>query len=441
MMRLPWNRRTAQRVHRLDGADAKILGMTRAQIGIVSVVLTLLGGWAMFKKAEIATALRAGTPISAEFPRQYKLDPHASKVKIAGVPVGVVTGVERSEAGTTVDMKIDGEARDALGTEPSAAIRPTTLLGGGSISVYVELIPGGDPGTFRGMIPVERTQIPVELDRVLEVLTDEPLAGMRTSIRELDETLAAGGADALGSLLDQAPGTLVPAAEVLGALRGKDGDDLSDIVVGLGSLARQLTKEEGRVETLASGADSFAGTLDRRRDDLRASVAALPGALGQTQDTLAGLDGTLERLSTVSRPAVPAVEALTDVLRSATPVLAEARPLVAEARPLVADLRPVLEGLAPLIGDATQIVGDVGGPVMDRVRNPIITSVNSPFRGSTSKLYEELAYMLTGLDGIAKITDRNGAAINFNPGFNDETLGGLPFPSPLSGHNDPEAGE
>lgn len=440
-MRLPWTRRTAERTHRLDAADAKILGMTRAQIGVVSVVLTLLASWAMFKKAEIATALRAGTPISAEFARQYKLEPHASKVKIAGVPVGVVTGVERGEAGTTVDMKIDGEARDALGTEPSAAIRPSTLLGGGSISVYVELVPGGDPGTFRGTIPVERTQIPVELDRVLEVLTEEPLNGLRTSVRELGETLDAGGAEAMGSLFDRAPATLGPAAEVLQALRGNDGDDLGDVVVGLESLARHLTEEDGRVETLVSGAGSLAGTLDRRREDLRITVSALPSALRQTQGTLAGLDGTLSRLSSVSKPAVPAIEALTDVLRTATPVLAEARPLVAEARPLLADLRPVLEGLAPLISEATQVVEDVRGPVIDRVRNPIIDTVNSPFRGSSTRLYEELAYMLTGLDGIGKITDRNGAAINFNPGFNDETPGGLPFPSPLSGHNDPEAGE
>ena len=439
-MRVRSKRGARARADRRLAGDQRVLGLTRVQIGLVAVALTIVASWAMFSKARILTALRPGTQVSAEFATQYKLVPYASKVKVAGVPVGVVTGVEPSQDGVQVDMKIGGDARDALGTEPSAAIRPVTLLGGGSISVYVELIPGGDPGPFRGVIPAARTSLPVELDRVLEVLTDEPLAGLRTSVQQLDETLRNGGVEAVDALLADAPQSLVPAGEVLDALRGADGDDLSDVVVGLEALAARLAASEDRTDALLSGAESLASTLEHRSGELRQAIAAMPSALGHATGALAGVDEALDRLERVSSPMVPALNALTAVLRDAAPVLLEARPLALEARPMVADLAVVLEQLVPIVGDGTQMVRDVSGPVIDRVRNPIITTLNSPFRGSPDLLYQELAYMLTGLDGIAKITDPNGAAINFNPGLNDETLGGLPIPSPLSSHNDP-AGE
>jgi phospholipid/cholesterol/gamma-HCH transport system substrate-binding protein len=438
MMRKPWKRREKARTDRRVAGDQKILGMTRVQVGIVSVILTLAAGWAMFSKARIMTALRPGTHVSAEFTEQYKLVPYASKVKIAGVPVGLVTGIDPTEDGVLVDMKVDGDAREALGSEPSAVIRPVTLLGGGSISVYVELIPGGDPGTFEGSIPIERTSLPVELDRVLEVLTDEPLSGLRTSVYELDETLGNGGAGALGALLDGAPDALVPAGEVLDALRGADGDDLSDVVVGLEALAARLAESEDRTDALLTGIDSLAGTLQRHSGALRQAVATLPSALTHTRGTLVGLDEALDRLERVAAPLVPAVDALTAALRVAAPVLAEARPLAVDARPMVADLSAVLDQLVPIVSDGTQIVRDVSGPVIERIRNPIISTLNAPFRDSPDLLYQELAYMLTGLDGIAKITDFNGAAINFNPGLNEETIGGLPLQSPLSNHNDPK---
>jgi phospholipid/cholesterol/gamma-HCH transport system substrate-binding protein len=440
MMRVRSKRGARARADRRLAGDQRLLGLTRVQVGLVAVALTIVASWAMFSKARILTALRPGTQVSAEFARQYKLVPFASKVKVAGVPVGVVTGVEPSDGGVRVEMKIDGDARDALGNEPSAAIRPVTLLGGGSISVYVELIPGGDPGSFHGVIPAERTSLPVELDRVLEVLTDEPLAGLRTSVQQLDETLRNGGTEAVDGLLADAPQSLVPAGEVLDALRGSDGDDLSDVVVGLESLAERLAASEDRTDALLTGADSLASTLERRSGELRQAIATMPSALDHATGALVGVDEALDRLERVSSPMVPALNALTAVLRDAAPVLLEARPLALEARPMVADLTVVLEQLVPIVSDGTQMVRDVSGPVMDRVRNPIITTLNSPFRDSPDLLYQELAYMLTGLDGIAKITDPNGAAINFNPGLNDETLGGLPIPSPLSGHNDP-AGE
>ncbi|MPY81461.1 MAG: MCE family protein, partial [Actinophytocola sp.] len=59
-------------------------------------------------------------------------------------------------------MKLDNGTLDKLGTEPSARIRPTTLLGG---NYYVHLEHGGAEGAFDDeTIPLTRTTSPpVEL--------------------------------------------------------------------------------------------------------------------------------------------------------------------------------------------------------------------------------------------------------------------------------------
>ena len=117
---------------------------TPFRLGLIVVVIAALVGTALFSRAQILTTLRPGDVIAVEFPEQYQLKSYLTKVKVAGVPVGTVVDVDRTGRGTAlVDLKVDNGVVDRLGTTPSAAIRPTTLLGG---NYYVDLKPGGTPG-------------------------------------------------------------------------------------------------------------------------------------------------------------------------------------------------------------------------------------------------------------------------------------------------------
>jgi phospholipid/cholesterol/gamma-HCH transport system substrate-binding protein len=324
---------------------------------------------------------------------------------------------------------VSKDVRRKLGAAPSAAIRPTTLLGG---NYYLELKPGGDPGTFTGIIPVARTTVPVELDRVLERVGPEQRKGIQTFIGQFDKTLRPEGSTAAKSLVASAPATLVPAGTVLQALRGNRPDtDLSDLVSGLSSTARVLTAQKQQLDSLLTDAAGTTATLAQRRDDLATTLREAPATLASTRSGLTALDHTLEQVRLTAPQARAAVQSATALLAKAGPVLEQARPLLADLRPLAANLRPILQGLTPLVTSATGVVGDVNGATIKRLQGPILSTVLSPYRGSTP-FYQELAYMVAGLDATSDMVDRNGATIAFDPGLGIQSLGGTALKDPLS---------
>jgi len=74
-------------------------------------------------------------------------------------------------------LKVQNGIRALLGSAPTVVIRPTTVLGG-------NLLRGAglrwDPGEFTSdAIPVNRTRLPVELDRLLSAIRRTPSAGCK----------------------------------------------------------------------------------------------------------------------------------------------------------------------------------------------------------------------------------------------------------------------
>ena len=202
---------------------------TKLQLGVLWLVVTLLAGSVLMNKQNLLLSMRRGDTITAEFSSRYKLAPVVSKVEVAGVKVGQITAVsELDGGGSAVEMKLDPGTLDALGSKPRAAIRPATFLGGPGLSAYVELTPGGDTGRLEsGRIPKDRTQVPVEFDRVNEILQDTAREGLQTTVAGFDAALANGGKEALGSVLTDAPPALAPTGRVLDALGGSRGRGLA----------------------------------------------------------------------------------------------------------------------------------------------------------------------------------------------------------------------
>src|SRR4051794_36948711 len=100
-------------------------------IGTIFVAVVLALFLILFSKDKIATLIRGGETISVHFPGDFKLRADISEVKTAYVPVGVVKSVDREDDGTAmVQVKVDDDVVDTLGSAPTATVRATTLLGG-----------------------------------------------------------------------------------------------------------------------------------------------------------------------------------------------------------------------------------------------------------------------------------------------------------------------
>ena len=403
------------------------------KLGVAFVILALVAGVGLFQKNRIMTTIRPGATIPIVFAQDYRLREFVSKAKVAGVPVGTVSSVERRRDGLTeVQVKVSGDIPRKLGTAPSAVIRPTTLLGG---DYYVELEFGGQRGNFTGTIPLERTKIPVELDKVSAALQPDARAGLQSTVRNLDGTLANGGTEALRGVTSTAPGTLGPAAGVFNGLQGTNPrTDLPQLVQGLEATSRVLADRQHDLGGVVDDLRVTTDVLDHRSDDMATALDGMPQTLESTDRGLDRLHKTIGKLKDTADPARPVVRELDTTLAKLDPVLVKARPVVNELRTVLYEARPLVGQLSPVSQQLTSVLDDVRGPVLDRVNGPVLNTINSPFKGtgiyagsgSDRPFYQELAYMAANLDR-ATMADKNGSVISFLAGAGPGSVAGLPI--------------
>ena len=396
------------------------------KLGAGFLVGVLVIGWAVFNKAQITTWLTPGETVKVHFADNYRLRPYFSQAKISYVPVGLVTGIDELDDKTAVvTVKVYGDNRDKLGSEPSAIIRPTTLLGG---NYFIDLIPGGDPGKFTGQeIPIERAKLPVELDKVTRALQPDALAGTKGMIPKLDDTLKDGGTAALQRLVADVPSSLQPTGVVLDALQGNDkAHDLTSVVHGLEATARELSEPKGRLDSILTDLAATSAVFGNRSADFSTTLDELPGALHSADRGLHRLDTTLDVLRDSADDIRPTAKELDRALGRLDPVIRRARPVVSDLRDVLHDAKPVVQRLVPAVRSANDVVDDFHGPVLDRVNGPISDLLLNGYKGrgpyaqtgSDKKLYQELGFGVADLDRATNMS-RNGGSLPFEP---------IPFP-------------
>jgi len=407
----------------------------KARHGLILIVVVLLVTLGLAFKSQIKARVKPGDTITAEFSENYNLKPYTSKVKMAGLQIGIVTKIDYTDHDTAlVTMKVDSDAAENFGDAPSARIAPLTILGG---QYSVEISHGGD-GAFAGAtIPVARTAVPVELDKVLAALPENTRAATQGTVKKLNKTLADGGGKGLRGLLDQAPTTLPPAGTFVDALRGLHPQhDLTDVVSYLQDAAQVLDKNSGVVDQMLVDLDTTTGVLAASSGDLATTIDGMPETLKATDAGVTKLNGTLTKLgesTTKLKPTINKLDPLLDVLE---PTLVEALPTVKKLPPLLQDARVIVNQLVPTSVVARKLVNDVRGPVLDRVNGPIIDYLGHTWHGKAggpyehsgggiqaeNKMYEELAYMIVNLDRSSMTQDPQGTLLNFQAGVGTSTL-------------------
>ncbi len=407
--------------------------MSELRLGVIFVIVAVVAGLLLFQKQRIMTSIKPGETISADFARHHRITAFQAPVKIAGVPIGSVTTIKRLDNGTTrIGLKVKGDSLKLMGTAPTVAIRPATLLGG---NYYIDLVPGGRRGEFHGTIPISRTEIPVELDRIAAALNQPAREGIRTSIRDLGSTLDEDGRTALQDLSANAPKTLAPAADVLAATRGTSpGSDLPRLVRGFEATSRVLSERNGELDSSVRNLAKATAVLDSRRNDMRESLTDMPDTLESTDKMLSKLRTTLHTLEETSDDIRPSVRELDNLLEDLDPVLVKARPVIRDLRVVARDLRPVLDDLTPIADDLTATLNNLNGPVLDRTNRQILPTLDSGWEGtglyegngSEDELYKVIGYTLSNLTQ-GNMADANGDMGNVLSGVGLGSVMGVPL--------------
>lgn len=288
--------------------------------------------------------------VRAEFADASGIGVVGQDVRVAGVPVGEITDVERSGDVAVVTMKVDSSV-GTVEDDATAELRPNLPFEG---TAHVELSPGspnaGPLGDHR--IGVERTRSYVPIDEALRAFDPDVRAALQTSVDELAGVLSTEGQAGLRQALRDSPSMLSDLAPAAAAAGGSNGDELAGAVRGLAATSDELAAHAERIAPLLDDADRTLAALERDGSaPLDQTLAALPETLDRLRTGGAALESIVARLDPLARQLEPGLAALAPTLAEATPLLERAGPVLAATTPLVADLRAALgsgaEGAEP----------------------------------------------------------------------------------------------
>ncbi|MDQ3768713.1 MAG: MlaD family protein [Actinomycetota bacterium] len=339
-----------------------------------------------------------------------------SPVRIAGVDVGEVTEIKSMggphNPATVVTMDIKDNGRP-IHQDAEMKIRPRIFLEG---NFFVEVRPGtpGSPELEEGeMIPVSRTENPVQFDEVLKILKEDSRENLRQIFAELLFAQKAGAGEAFNESLEDQSDAYRYTAVVFDALRGENPGDLGDFIRDQGVVAGALVEDPEQLRDLIVNFDTTAGALADREADLRDAVDTLPRVLREAMPTFDALNAALPSVSRFAEAARPGVRSTGPTARALLPLLRQLRGLVSEEelRGLSADLREATPSLAALAQESVpmleqlRLVGSCSTNVLTPFGNSTVGDPNFPAKGPA---HQELAQALSGLAGESRSFDANG---------------------------------
>ena len=371
-------------------------------------------------------------------------------VRIAGIDVGAVTGVQAAGDATRITLTLNSNGLP-VHRNATLAVRDRLFLEG---SYYLAL----DPGTPNvaslhdgATIPESQTTSPVQFFQVLSTFDVAARASLKSLVAALakgfgapaGKPLSDSGAAGLRSVDAHLEPALSDTAVVAHALRGTQSGDVSRLL----SAASQVTG------TLGANATQLTGLLSA----LNISTRALVASDGSVAQSISGLDQTLRvappALSAVDRalpPVTRLAELLDPSLRSAPPLLARLSAAVAQltrslgpvARgQLLSALRTTFQKLPQVLTDFSQVF-----PITKQVTDCLRTHLTPVLKesvpdGSLSTgrpVWQDFAHFLPGVGGASANFDANGSytRVLVNAGsqtLTGGTLGGLVATAPPGG--------
>ncbi|GAA4736899.1 MlaD family protein [Actinomycetospora chibensis] len=327
----------------------------------VLVVLGIASGAYILSHYSVTFPWQSRDTIAIEFTKGPGLIADGGQeVRIAGVPVGVVSSVEAQA--DSVRAIVDLDPGHPIHTDARAELRSKTPLN----DPYVTIQPGS-PGAptlpTDGSTPIPRSQT-VRLTQPFEVLNnlDERTRVALTSLVEQANVGLNDAPNTLPASLRSANGaldTLRPVAEQLATRR----ETIRSLVTDLSQISAAAGHDDRRLASLVSSLQQTLSTVVNRDDELSTTLNQLPGLGGDLRHAMSSvsalttqLDPTLDNLNAASQELPPALDRLSETIETAGPVIDAARPVVAKARPVVGDLRP-------LVSDANAALGDLGPTV------------------------------------------------------------------------------
>ena len=309
--------------------------------------------------------LAFGGPVPLK-PESYRVDVHfdeasqlavESDVRISGVSVGKVKGIELSNDGLA-DATIEIDPKYApIPSNTRAMLRQKTLLG----ETYVELTPGGrdaPPLPEGGTLPEAQVSDAVQLDEIFRAFDEPTRAAFQTWMADAAVAFRGRGVD-----LNAALGNLDPFAERADdLLRVLDSQRLAvkKLLADGGATFDAISKQPGELRSLIQNTESVFSTTAARDTEIRQLFQILPTFLDES--TL-----TLNRLDRFSADTNPLITQLRPVARQLSGTFLALKRLAPETKRFFTGLRPVIARAQPGFSSLRVLLDDQLPPFLGRL--------------------------------------------------------------------------
>jgi phospholipid/cholesterol/gamma-HCH transport system substrate-binding protein len=237
--------------------------MNRLVLGAAILVITGLGVGGVFAVGSLGL-LRSRYEMSGVF-RDSAGVRNGDIVRLAGVDVGVVSGVapDFEHGNVVISWKIDQGVE--LGPRTTAEISLATLLGGKYVKLggpverpYLRSLPRP-----RRRIPLARTKLPATIDQVLNTTT--------RAVEELDVTRVNQLVGQLGNLTadnTDTVGQLVADLAAVSTAVNQRQQQLTQLVGNAQQISATLAAKDRSLAQLVDNASALLDTIVKRRDEL-----------------------------------------------------------------------------------------------------------------------------------------------------------------------------
>ena len=258
-----------------------------------------------------------------------------SDVRISGVSVGKVTGIELGsgkDAGSAVATIELNNTYAPVPENTRAMLRQKTLLG----ETYVELTPGdrNDPNLpDGGELPSAQVAPSVELDEILRTFNARTRVAFQNWMADAAVAFRGRG-QGLNAALGLLEPTLTDADKVVRVL-DTQRVAVRQFVRNTGVVLNALTARQGQLQGLIRNSNAVFQTTARRNQDLRALFLVLPTFLDESRLTL-------NRLDRFAANANPLITQLRPAARNLAPVLKDTGALAPILRDFLIGLKPVI---------------------------------------------------------------------------------------------------
>ncbi|CAN5209617.1 hypothetical protein BH24ACT23_BH24ACT23_06910 [soil metagenome] len=268
---------------------------------IIAITLTALCG----------ASLVASGAVAGEDVRTYRIEMYnafgivdASEVRVSGVNVGEVTGLDLNEdKRAVVTVELRGDLAE-LGDETTCSSEPQSLIA----EYFIDCKPAGVPLEDNGIVPASRVSQTVQPDLVQNTLREPFRDRLRLLINEFG-TGFAGNGEALNEAIRLGAPALTELQGATSTLRSQR-KMIRQLNTDSANILGELARQRNSIVDFVDEAEDAARLSNERREDLSTDFNLLDDFLAEFQPTLVELD----RLAREQTP-------LLENLRAAAPEL------------------------------------------------------------------------------------------------------------------------